>query len=82
MNYSNELNVALSAVAEAAMLCRLVQSAIVLESAQKEDRSPVTVGELLNDGKDAQLSAWAYDKRSDTGDGAPCLARSEGEWNP
>jgi hypothetical protein len=46
------------------------------------DRSPVTVGELLNDGKDAQLSAWAYDKRGDGADGASCLAKSEGEWNP
>ncbi len=48
MNYTQELNVALSAVAEAAKLCRLVQSAIVVESAQKEDRSPVTVADYAS----------------------------------
>lgn len=47
MNYTNELNVALSAVAEAAALCRQVQSGIV-ESAQKDDRSPVTVADYAS----------------------------------
>lgn len=47
MSYANELNVALSAVAEAAKLCRLVQSGIVV-SAQKEDRSPVTVADYAS----------------------------------
>jgi 3'(2'), 5'-bisphosphate nucleotidase len=47
MNYTQELNVALTAVAEAANLCRLVQSGIVA-SAQKEDRSPVTVADYAS----------------------------------
>lgn len=38
------------------------------------DRSPVTVGELLNDGKDARLVAWAAE-------GSTCLSKSDGEWN-
>lgn len=45
------------------------------------DHSPVTVGELLNDGKDAQLAAWTYDKKADV-EGASCLAKADGEWNP
>lgn len=45
------------------------------------DRNPVTVGELLNDGKDAQLVAWTYDKKADVEGSGVCLAR-EGEWNP
>lgn len=44
------------------------------------DRSPVTVGELLNEGKDAQLVAWTYEKKADVEGGTVCLAR-EGEWN-
>ena len=46
------------------------------------DRSPVTVGELLNDGKDAQLVAWTYDKKGDVGENGKCLAGNEGQWNP
>jgi 3'(2'), 5'-bisphosphate nucleotidase len=48
VNFTQELNVALSAVAEAAKLCRLVQSSLVVESAQKEDRSPVTVADYAS----------------------------------
>ncbi len=46
------------------------------------DRGPVTVGELLNTGKDAQLVAWTYDKKDDVSGSGTCLARSEGVWNP
>ncbi len=46
------------------------------------NRSPVTVGELLNAGKDAQLEAWTYDKKEDISGAGTCLARSEGQWNP
>jgi len=44
------------------------------------DRNPVTVGELLNEGKDAALVAWAYEKRPDVENSSVCVAR-EGEWN-
>ena len=46
------------------------------------DRSPVTVGQLLNEGKDAQLVAWTYEKKGDVNEGGTCLAGSEGQWNP
>lgn len=46
------------------------------------DRGPVTVGELLQAGKDAQLVAWTYDKKDDVQGSGTCLARSEGTWNP
>lgn len=46
------------------------------------DRGPVTVGELLNAGKDAQLVAWTYDKKDDISGSGTCLARSDGVWNP
>jgi len=43
------------------------------------DQGPVTVAELLNDGKDARLIAWSYEKR---GEGEPpkCMASSDGRW--
>lgn len=44
------------------------------------DKGPVTVGELLNDGKDAQLQSWAFDKKGDAS--VDCLKKSAGEWNP
>ncbi len=46
------------------------------------DHSPVTVGELLNDGKDARLEAWAFDKKADVPGAGECLKKSEGQWNP
>lgn len=46
------------------------------------DKSPVTVGELLNSGKDAQLVAWTYDKKEDVPTPGTCLAKAEGQWNP
>ena len=44
------------------------------------DQSQVTVGELLNDGKDAGLLAWAFERKADLPNG--CLAKPDGEWNP
>lgn len=46
------------------------------------DQSPVTVGELLNEGKDAKLMAWTYDRKSDVQGASKCLSSSEGRWNP
>jgi hypothetical protein len=40
------------------------------------DQASVTVGELLNDGKDARLQAWTYDNKAE----ATCLS-SAGSWN-
>lgn len=45
-------------------------------------QSPVTVGDLLNAGKDAQLVAWTYDKKEDVTGASTCLAKAEGQWNP
>lgn len=45
------------------------------------DRSPVTVGELFNEGKDAQLTAWTYDKKAEVSKASKCLAANEGHWN-
>ena len=45
------------------------------------DRGPVAVGELLNEGKDAKLTAWTFDKKSDVTNSAKCLAASDGVWN-
>lgn len=45
------------------------------------DRTPVTVGELFNDGKDARLLAWTYDRKNDVPDAGKCLASGEGVWN-
>ena len=46
------------------------------------DHSPVTVGELFNDGKDAKLQAWTYDRKADVPNAAACLPAAEGQWNP
>lgn len=45
------------------------------------DRSPVTVGELLNEGKDAKLMAWSYDKKGDVTNSSRCLSANDGQWN-
>lgn len=45
------------------------------------DRTPVTVGELFNDGKDARLLAWTYDRKGDLPESGKCLASGEGVWN-
>lgn len=44
------------------------------------DQKQVTVGELLNDGKEAHLQAWAYDAKSDVPTGS-CLTGAPGSWN-
>lgn len=46
------------------------------------DRSPVTVGELLNEGKDARLVAWSFDHKADVPSSGKCLSSSDGVWNP
>jgi hypothetical protein len=46
------------------------------------DHGPVTVGELLNDGKDAKLVAWSYEKKADVADAGQCLKSDDGVWNP
>jgi len=45
------------------------------------DQGPVTVGDVLNQGKDAKMVAWAYDKKTDVTSAAACLPASEGAWN-
>lgn len=45
------------------------------------DQSSVTVGELLNDGKDARLQAWSYDAKSDMPPKSDCLKDGPGVWN-
>lgn len=46
------------------------------------DRGPVTVGELFNDGKDARLLAWAFERKGDVPDSGKCLSSADGSWNP
>lgn len=46
------------------------------------DQSSVTIGELLNDGKDAKLVAWTYDRKVDVPSAGTCLSAGEGQWNP
>jgi hypothetical protein len=45
------------------------------------DQSLITVGDLLNEGKDAKLVAWAYDHKADVASGGSCLPAAEGAWN-
>lgn len=45
------------------------------------DKSPVSVGDLLNEGKDAKVVAWSYDHKSDVTNAAACLPSAEGAWN-
>ena len=46
MGYEKELTVAISAVREAAGLCRTVQAQITPDVLEKKDRSPVTVADF------------------------------------
>jgi hypothetical protein len=46
------------------------------------DRKQVTVGELFNDGKDAKLAAWAFDRKADVPNSSACLSAADGQWNP
>ncbi|NJL25813.1 MAG: hypothetical protein HC902_11980 [Calothrix sp. SM1_5_4] len=46
------------------------------------DRGPVTVGELLNEGKDAQLVSWTYERKSEVAESGRCLPADDGVWNP
>lgn len=45
------------------------------------DKSPVTVGDVLNQGKDAKMLAWAYDHKADVASGAACLPAADGVWS-
>lgn len=45
------------------------------------DNSPVTVGDIMTQAKDAHLVAWAFDHKSSV-EGAPtCLVADDGVWN-
>ena len=46
--YQNELQTALTAVRQAAIVCRSVQSSITTESLAKKDKSPVTVADFAS----------------------------------
>lgn len=46
------------------------------------DTGGVSVGDLLNEGKDARLVSWAYDKKGDPTESAACIATSDGQWKP
>jgi hypothetical protein len=45
------------------------------------DKGPVTVGEILNQAKDAKMTAWTYDRKSEVARAAACLPSVEGVWN-
>lgn len=46
------------------------------------DRDRVTVGELLGNGKDARLVAWAFEHKTDVPKSEDCLKAADGQWNP
>ncbi len=45
------------------------------------DKSPVTAGDLLNQGADTRLVAWAYDHKANLKDPSICLPAADGVWN-
>ena len=45
------------------------------------DGGPVTVGEILTQGRDAKMVAWTYDKKSEVTSAAACLPSADGVWN-
>jgi len=45
------------------------------------DKGPLTIGDVLSDGKDAQLTAWTYNTKSEVKDASACLKSDEGVWN-
>jgi hypothetical protein len=45
------------------------------------DRGPITIGNVLSDGKDALLVAWSYQPKSTVKNAAACLKFDEGAWN-
>ncbi len=45
------------------------------------DSAPITVGQLLDEGKDAKLVAWVYDHKAEVSRAAACLPQPEGVWN-
>ncbi|MBX3439699.1 MAG: 3'(2'),5'-bisphosphate nucleotidase [Planctomycetaceae bacterium] len=47
-SYARELAAALQAVRDASLICQHVQSQIVLDSREKEDRSPVTIADFAS----------------------------------
>lgn len=46
------------------------------------NRAQVTVAELFNDGKDARLVAWAFEKKAEVSGARDCLSAADGRWNP
>ncbi|MBN1221203.1 MAG: 3'(2'),5'-bisphosphate nucleotidase [Anaerolineae bacterium] len=58
MAYNREKRVAVAAVMQAARLCRMVRADLVVDSLQKDDRSPVTVADF---GSQA-LACWQLKK--------------------
>ncbi|MBX3022267.1 MAG: hypothetical protein KF799_11395 [Bdellovibrionales bacterium] len=45
------------------------------------DNDKVTVGELLEEGKDARLQAWSYTRKEEVPGATQCLAAADGVWN-
>ena len=45
------------------------------------DNGPLSIGNVLGDGKDAHLVAWTYAPKTDVKDAANCLKADEGSWN-
>lgn len=45
------------------------------------DQGPLSIGDILSDGKDAKLVAWTYNSKSEVKDAGGCLKSDEGVWN-
>jgi hypothetical protein len=45
------------------------------------DKGPLSVGDVMSDGKDAQLVAWTYNAKAEVKDAGTCLKSQEGVWN-
>jgi hypothetical protein len=45
------------------------------------DKGPLTVGDVLSDGKDAHLVAWTYSPKGEVKSASSCLKADDGVWN-
>ncbi|MGZ3723564.1 MAG: hypothetical protein ACXVA9_11565, partial [Bdellovibrionales bacterium] len=45
------------------------------------DQGPVVLGDVLNQGRDAKMTAWTYDHKADVASAAACLPAADGVWN-
>lgn len=45
------------------------------------DKGPLTMADVLSDGKDAHLVAWTYSPKTDVKDSGQCLKSDPGAWN-